>query len=75
MSLLPQEVHTALTQLLRALSSSDNDVRSQAEEQLGTEWVAARPDMLLMGLVEQIQESGDPSVGGQVIDNAPCFEG
>lgn len=62
MSLLPPEVHSALTQLLQALSSSDNDVRSQAEDQLGTEWVAARPDVLLMGLVEQIQDSNDLSV-------------
>ena len=62
MSLLPPEVHTALTQLLAGLSSSENDVRTRAEEQLNTEWVAARPNILLMGLVEQMLQSPDASV-------------
>ncbi|KAI9777689.1 MAG: hypothetical protein M1839_008608 [Geoglossum umbratile] len=60
MSLLPPEVHTALAQLLQALAASDNAVRSSAEEQLSTDWVQARPDVLLMALVEQIQGSEDP---------------
>ena len=55
MSILPPELHTALAELLQALSSADNSARSQAEEQLNTEWVAAQPGVLLMGLVEQIQ--------------------
>ncbi|KAK2749664.1 hypothetical protein FQN57_005886 [Myotisia sp. PD_48] len=59
MSILPQEVHTALSQLLLALASPDNNVRSQAEEQLNNEWVAARPDVLLMGLAEQILAAED----------------
>lgn len=54
MSLLPPEIHTALSQLLRALSTPDNTVRSQAEEQLNNEWVQNKPDVLLMGLAEQI---------------------
>ena len=62
MSLLPAEVHAALTQLLQALSSSDNASRSQAEEQLNNDWVTGRPDVLLMGLVEQIQAAQEPSV-------------
>ena len=62
MSVLPQEVHAALTHILQALSAPDNEVRSRAEEQLNTEWVAARPDFLLMGLVEQLLEAVDPSV-------------
>ena len=62
MSILPPEIYAALTQLLQALSSSDNNLRAQAEEQLNTEWVAARPDFLLMGLVEQLQDAVDPSV-------------
>jgi len=62
MSLLPPEVHAALAQLLRALAASDNAVRSSAEEQLSTDWVQARPDVLLMALVEQIQGSEDPGV-------------
>jgi hypothetical protein len=62
MSVLPPEVHTALNQLLHGLQSSDNVVRAQAEEQLNNEWVVPRPDVLLMGLVEQIQGSEDPTV-------------
>ncbi|KAI9822390.1 MAG: hypothetical protein M1827_000109 [Pycnora praestabilis] len=61
MSLLPAEIHTALAQLLQALSSADNNVRSSAEEQLNADWVQGRPDLLLMGLVEQIQGSTEPS--------------
>ncbi|KAH0542383.1 hypothetical protein FGG08_003228 [Glutinoglossum americanum] len=60
MSLLPAEIHAALVQLLQALTASDNNIRSRAEEQLSTEWVQARPDVLLMALVEQIQCSEDP---------------
>jgi hypothetical protein len=62
MSLLPPEIHAALAQLLQALTASDNNVRSRAEEQLSTDWVQARPDVLLMALVEQIQGSNDPGV-------------
>lgn len=62
MSLLPPEVHTALSQLLRALSTPDNTVRSQAEEQLNNEWVQNKPDVLLMGLAEQIGGAEDTLV-------------
>ena len=62
MSVLPPEVHAALASLLQGLSSPDNQIRTQAEEQLNNEWVAARPDVLLMGLVEQIQSAQEPSV-------------
>ena len=62
MSVLPAEVGSALARLLHDLSSADNHLRSSAEEQLGTEWVAARPEILLMGLVEQIQHSQEPAV-------------
>lgn len=62
MSVLGADIHNVLTQLLTGLSSSENDVRSRAEEQLNTEWVAGRPDVLLMGLVEQMHDSPDPSV-------------
>ncbi|EIT73173.1 armadillo-type protein [Aspergillus flavus] len=55
MSLLPPEVHSALSQLLRALTTPDNTVRTQAEEQLNNDWIQGRPDVLLMGLAEQIQ--------------------
>ncbi|KAI9680821.1 MAG: hypothetical protein M1817_004261 [Caeruleum heppii] len=59
MSMLPADVHAALDELLKALSSSDNTLRTNAEEQLNNEWVTARPDMLLMGLVEQIESADD----------------
>ena len=63
MSLLPPEVQTALVQLLQGLQSTDNTIRTQAEGQLNQEWVNLRPDMLLMGLAEQMQGSQDEGVG------------
>jgi hypothetical protein len=63
MSVLPAEIHTELVQLLDALQSADNTVRTQAEDHLNTNWVATKPEMLLMGLVEQIQGSNDTTVG------------
>ena len=62
MSILPHEVHAALASLLQGLSSPDNQIRTHAEEQLNSEWIAARPDVLLMGLVEQIQSAQVSSV-------------
>lgn len=62
MSVLPPEINNALGQLLQALSSSDNSVRSRAEEQLQNDWVVQRPDVLLMGLVEQMLGAVEPTV-------------
>lgn len=62
MSVLPSDVHAELAQLLDALQSSDNSVRSQAEEHLANNWTTSKPGMLLMGLVEQIQGSNDATV-------------
>lgn len=62
MSVLPPDVHNELAQLLDALQSSDNGVRSQAEDHLANNWTTTKPEMLLMGLVEQIQGSNDPNV-------------
>jgi importin-5 len=62
MSQLPADVQAALGQLSAALSSSDNNVRSQAEEHLTNDWVVNRPDVLLMGLVEQMHRSQETSV-------------
>jgi hypothetical protein len=62
MSVLPPEVHTALANLLKGLQSPDNVERTAAEEQLNREWVGERPDVLLMGLSEQIQLAQDTSV-------------
>jgi oligoendopeptidase F len=62
MSVLPQDVQAELAQLLEALQSSDNNVRAQAEEHLASNWQATRPEILLMGLVEQLQGSSDATV-------------
>jgi len=62
MSILPADVYAELARLLDALQSSDNSVRSQAEEHLANNWTATKPEMLLMGLVEQIQGSNDATV-------------
>lgn len=61
MSVLPPEIQHALSQLLSVLQSADNVQRTQAEEQLQNDWVQPRPDVLLMGLVEQIQGATDSS--------------
>lgn len=63
MSVLLPEVHGALSELLQGLQSADNDTRNRAEELLNNEWIVARPDVLLMGLVEHIQSSSEPTVG------------
>lgn len=62
MSLLPPEVHSALSQLLQGLQASENTTRSEAEAQLNGEWVQKRPEILLMGLSEQIRGSEDAAV-------------
>ena len=66
MSVLPPEVHTALAQLLQGLQATDNTARSQAEEKLNTEWVQQRPDVLLMGLAEQMQGAQDEGVSREM---------
>ncbi|KAI1000584.1 Importin subunit beta-3 [Podosphaera aphanis] len=62
MSILPADALSEFTQMLNALQSPDNVVRSQAEEHLMNNWTLSKPDMLLMGLVEQIQGSNDPTI-------------
>ena len=70
MSILPPQVHAELAELLQALQSSDNNVRSQAEDHLTTNWTNTKPEMLLMGLVEQIHGSNDTTVGQTYLNNA-----
>jgi len=62
MSLLPPDVHAELAQLLQAVQSSDNSIRSQAEEHLQNNWTNTRPEVLLMGLAEQIQAAAETAV-------------
>ena len=62
MSILPSEIHSALSQLFQSLQSNDNASRSLAEEQLNNEWIIARPDVLLMGTVEHVQAAPEAGV-------------
>lgn len=62
MSFLPADVHNEINQLLEALQSPDNSRRSVAEAHLANNWTLAKPDMLLLGLVEQMQSSNEPMV-------------
>ncbi|TGZ80208.1 ARM repeat-containing protein [Ascodesmis nigricans] len=58
-SQLPPEHTAALQQLLEGLASSDNARRSSAEESLNSDWVANRPEFLLLGLAEQMGNAPD----------------
>lgn len=62
MSVIPADVHQQLNQLLHGLQAPDNVLRTQAEENLNTQWVSLRPEILLMGLVEHLQGAEDPAV-------------
>ncbi|CAI5757055.1 unnamed protein product [Candida verbasci] len=54
MSVIPQDAHEALIQLLQNLSSSDNNIRSQAEKVLDQDWsVKTNVEILLVFLAEQ----------------------
>ncbi|PVI07059.1 importin subunit beta-3 [Periconia macrospinosa] len=59
MASLPENVHTALSNVLSGLQSADNVTRTAAEDQLNNEWFAQQPDVLLMGLSEQIDFAPD----------------
>jgi hypothetical protein len=61
-AILNTPINKYVAELLQALQSSDNNVRSQAEDHLTTNWTNAKPEMLLMGLVEQIHGSNDTTV-------------
>jgi hypothetical protein len=65
--MLPPEIHAELTQLLQALQSPDNSIRTQAEDHLTNSWTATRPEVLLMGLAEQIAASADASVRNSLL--------
>jgi importin-5 len=62
MSQLPPDVVENLQQLLAGLESSDNRIRTQAEDSLNNEWISGRPDMLLSGLAEQVRWAEAPGV-------------
>ncbi|KAK3346295.1 armadillo-type protein [Lasiosphaeria hispida] len=59
MSVVGPDVLAQLAHLLGALQSADNNVRSHAEEVLQNNWTSTRPEMLLMGLAEQISPPRD----------------
>lgn len=62
MSVLSPEITQQLGQLLQGLQSSDNVVRQQAEDAMESQWVDARLDVFLMGLIEYIQSTQDAGV-------------
>ncbi|KAI5790668.1 armadillo-type protein [Peziza echinospora] len=62
MSMLPGEALNALQNLLPALQSPDNSIRSRAEESLTNDWVGQNPHFLLSGLVEQVRNNEDQAV-------------
>lgn len=68
MSVLSAEIHAELSRLLQGLQSADNGIRSQAEEHLQSNWTDSRPEVLLMGLAEQVQGAGDNAVCAHCID-------
>ena len=72
MSVLSAEVHAALSQLLKGLQSADNIERTASEEALNQEWAGTRPEVLLMGLTEQMQLAQDSSVSTQQPLTSPC---
>ncbi|KAJ6261803.1 Importin-5 [Drechslerella dactyloides] len=60
------DARLALEPLLHALISTDNAARSRAEEVLANEWVAQRPEMLMLGLADTIRTSDDPNGTGHL---------
>lgn len=62
-SQLPPQAAAHLEQVLPALASPDNNIRSAAEKSLNDEWVAKEPDLLLTGLAEQVRANADAGVG------------
>lgn len=62
MSMLPPEITNELGQLIQGLQSPNNEVRSQAEDALATNWTNTRPEVLLMGLAEHIAGSPQTQV-------------
>ena len=73
MSVLSSSDQAELIELLQALQASDNNVRAQAEEHLANNWTNAKPEILLMGLVEQIQGSTDTTVSSSKVILNPVF--
>jgi importin-5 len=65
--MLPPGASEALYQLLINLTSANNDIRSQAEASLNSDWIngdAERKSLLLVGLAEQ-SVRGDSGVSIQ----------
>ncbi|KAK9451448.1 armadillo-type protein [Limtongia smithiae] len=62
MSSLPADATAALLVLLQALTSADNNTRSNAETSLNNEWIGQRLDMLLLGLAEQTLANPDQTM-------------
>ncbi|KAF9289191.1 hypothetical protein BGZ68_009889 [Mortierella alpina] len=59
MTSLPQDVLQQLLHILTDLVSTDNHIRSAAEDQLNKEWMLKQPDALLGGLAFLTRNSDD----------------
>ncbi|OMJ17419.1 Importin subunit beta-3 [Smittium culicis] len=53
-----------LQNLMECLLSPNNEIRTQAEKTLNTEWSIAQPNSLLLGLAYVMNESSDPNHRG-----------
>ncbi|KAG0747446.1 hypothetical protein G6F57_000579 [Rhizopus arrhizus] len=56
---VPTEVLIQLNHVFTSLSSPDNEQRTAAEAQLNEQWVAAQPDLLLLGLAQFVANNSD----------------
>ncbi|QSL64408.1 hypothetical protein MERGE_001709 [Pneumocystis wakefieldiae] len=62
MSFIQKETALALTSLLSSLKHTDNEIRMKAEASLHEQWIAHEPEILLVGLAEQVNISEDSSL-------------
>ena len=63
MTVLPNEYHSALTQLLENLLSTDNTIRAEAEKSLDQNWTSKdNVELLLVFLAEQACQGNNDTI-------------
>ncbi|KAG5438294.1 hypothetical protein PCANB_002782 [Pneumocystis canis] len=62
MPYIRQEIALALSSLLSSLKHTDNEIRTKAEASLHEQWIPHEPEILLVGLAEQVNTSQDSSL-------------
>ena len=63
MTVLPDEYHSALTQLLENLLSTDNTIRAEAEKSLDQNWTSKdNVELLLVFLAEQACQGNNDTI-------------